>query len=506
PQTDVNLTSPPLPPACTATLADGRPVPSHFPAAPFTIDDHIPPSATTCFPATPGAPQGPAGGVAVGQGRTGGCTRDLVHQYYQEQYQLDGGRLDRYVTASNAAGLTLGRYRTTDLPLYRYLTGTGAPRYVIADRFFQAAFGGSFLNHQWLIGARTPEWPGADTSGSQAGCETGPAGCDLHSAVDANGMPGSAPLYRPSARPGAPAAGAAAPTVKDGPLTVAGDGHGGCRPSYAGALTPPPGTTCGDFAVNTIQPPFLPWAPGTPPGRRLPPQTAPTIGDRLSGARLSWAWYGGGWANAAGVKTSAGWTNGPGPACADPRASTASVYPHCPDIRFQYHHQPFNYFAAYGDDTPGHRARRAAHLKDEADFRAALLAGRLPAVSFVKPLGTENEHPGYGSEHEGDEHTVELIRAIQADRADWPSTVVILTYDEFGGSADHIAPPRSDRWGPGTRIPAMILSPLLPAGPRVDHTVYDTTSILATIERRFGLAPLGGRDQAGADFLGLFRG
>jgi acid phosphatase len=509
PQNDVNLTSPRLAPVCTATLADGTEVPSHFRAGPFTIDGYIPPTATTCHPVTPAAPSGPQTGVAAGKGAAGGCTRDLVHKYYQEQYQLHGGKLDRYVTGSDAVGLALGVYRTEDLPLYRFLHGAGAPGHLVADRFFQAAFGGSFLNHQWLVAARTPEWVDADRSGTQDGCATGPARCDLHSVVDANGMPGAGPLYRPSARPGAPAAPDQPPTVKDGMLTEAGDGNGGCRPSYAGAVDPPAGTTCGDFAVNTAQPPFQPYAPGTPPGRRLPPLTTPTIGARLTRAKVSWAWYGGGWANAAGRKDSAGWSNGQGPACADPQASAASAYPYCPDTRFQFHHQPFSYFAAYGDDTAEHRAARTAHLRDEADFLADLEKGALPAVSFVKPLGAENEHPGYGSEHEGDEHAVELIRAIQADTDDWPSTVVVLTYDEFGGAADHVPPPRTgptaDRWGPGSRIPAVILSPLLPMAGGVDHTVYDTTSILATIERRFGLAPLSERDQAVADFLPLFR-
>ena len=499
PQADVNLTSPPLAPVCTATLPDGAQSPSHFKAGAFTIDDYIPASATTCYPVTPTAPNGPVNGVVAGAGVAGGCTRDLVHKYYQERYQLDGGRLDRYVTGSDAAGLALGVYRTQDLPLYRYFQGIGAPRHVIADHFFQGAFGGSFLNHQWLAAARTPEWPGADRSGTQDGCDRGPAGCDLHSAVDAGGMPCATPLYRPPAG-----------TVKDNPLTEAGDGHGGCRPSYAGAVAPPAGTACGDFVVNTIQPTFQPYAPGTPPGRRLPPLTTPTIGDRLTKAGVSWAWYGGGWANAAGVTTSAGWTNGAGPRCADPQARKEAAYPYCPDTRFQFHHQAFNYFAAFGDDTAEHRANRAAHLKDEADFRRDLENGALPAVSFVKPLGTENEHPGYGSEHDGDDHTVELIRAIQADGADWPSTLVVLTYDEFGGSADHVPPPSTaplaDQWGPGTRIPAMVLSPLLPAPAGIDHTVYDTTSILATIERRFGLVPLSARDQAVADFLPLFRG
>ena len=91
-----------------------------------------------------------------GTGEPGGCTRDLVHRFYQEQYQIDGGKQDRYVTGSDAVGLTMGIYDTKQLPIYQYLHCKGAPNYVIADHFFQAAFGGSFLNHQWLIAGRAP--------------------------------------------------------------------------------------------------------------------------------------------------------------------------------------------------------------------------------------------------------------------------------------------------------------------------------------------------------------
>jgi phospholipase C len=82
--------------------------------------------------------------------RPGGCTRDLVHEYYQEQYQLHGGLQDRYMSGSDSVGTTMGVYDTTQLPLYAFLHEKGHPHYAIADDFFQAAFGGSFLNHQWL--------------------------------------------------------------------------------------------------------------------------------------------------------------------------------------------------------------------------------------------------------------------------------------------------------------------------------------------------------------------
>ena len=67
----------------------------------------------------------------------------------------------------------------------------------------------------------------------------------------------------------------------------------------------------------------------------------------------------------------------------------------------------------------------------------------------------------------------------------------MITYDEFGGAWDHVAPPKGDLIGPGTRIPALIISPLARKG-TVDHTQYDTASILRLITRRFGLPTLSG--------------
>ena len=90
--------------------------------------------------------------------------------------------------------------------------------------------------------------------------------------------------------------------------------------------------------------------------------------------------------------------------------------------------------------------------------------------------------------------------------------MVIVTYDEFGGQWDHVPPPGQgtttpgphDQWGPGTRIPALVVSPRLRKKFAVDDTSYDTTSIMATIERRFGLDPVATRDAGVADLNGVF--
>jgi acid phosphatase len=478
-QDDVNLTSPPLSVRCTDTTT-GTEFTSHFRNRPFTIDDYIPPSATTCPPPGVFAPNG----IPNGQGLPGGCTRDLVHRFYQEQYQLNDGRQNRYTTGSDAVGLTQGVYDTRALPIYRYLHGRGHPRYAIADNFFQAAFGGSFLNHQWLIAASNPVWTGALNDGSAD---------DLHSVVDANGMPNNYPLY----------VSPLGTAVKDLALTAS------CNPP-ANRPPTPPGVLCGDFAVNTIQPPFQPYAPGTPVARRLPAQTAPTIGDRLSDEGVDWAWYSGGWSNANGDIGAPGWSNGTGPSCSDPDTIDGAVFPNCPDKLFQFHHQPFNYYASFAPDRPA----RAAHLRDEQEFLQ--LAGsseracNLKPVSFIKPIGAENEHPGYASETAGSSHLIQLLQAVQDSRCA-RDTMVVVTYDEFGGQWDHVTPPGQggkrgphDVFGPGTRLPALVIAPFLRGRFVVDHTQYDTTSIVATIERRFDLEPLSSRDAAVNDLSRVF--
>src|SRR6476661_3276662 len=222
-QDDANLASPPQPADCADS---GHGVTSHFPNKPFAIDRYIKPADTTCPAPGVSAPNG----VLKGAGEPGGCTRDLVHRFYQEQYQLNGGMQNRYVTGSDAFGLTMGHYNTTSLPIYQYLHAKKAPNYVVADRFFQGAFGGSFLNHQYLIAARAP----VDTSG-------GTFGGAAHSVIDSNGMPKSnLPLYTAGAG------------VVDGQLT---------RVCPSGTPTDF-ALACGNYAVNTVQPASPPFGGG----------------------------------------------------------------------------------------------------------------------------------------------------------------------------------------------------------------------------------------------------
>src|SRR6185295_4081255 len=199
-----------------------------------------------------------------------------------------------------------------------------------------------------------------------------------------------------------------------------------------------------------------------------------------------------------------------GSTCSVKDSAAGAVFPNCPGKLFQYHHQPFNYFANYAPGT----AARAAHLRDEQEFVASANGSRttcaLQPVSLIKPQGAENEHPGYTNVTQGGDHLVSLLKAITGS-ACAKDTMVIVTYDEFGGQWDHVPPPGQgnnngphDQWGPGTRIPALVISPFLRGNFAVDHTQYDTTSILATIEHRYGLPALNTRDGQVNDLSNVF--
>jgi phospholipase C len=141
-------------------------------------------------------------------------------------------------------------------------------------------------------------------------------------------------------------------------------------------------------------------------------------------------------------------------------------------------------------------------------------AGTLPSVSFVEPrfvderTGTSGDDHPFADIRVGDAFLAEIYDAVSTG-PDWESTVLIVTYDEWGGFFDHVPPPRAaapntvdpDIVGGkallGFRVPVVIASPFTrgdPASPNVDSQVYDNTSILKLIEWRWNLKPLTARD------------
>ena len=383
----------------------------------------------------------------------GVVTRDLIHAFYENQRQINGGKNDGFVAWGDTGAMVMGHYddSASNLRLWQL-----ARQYTLCDNWFMGAFGGSFLNHQYLVAAQPPFYPNADHSPAQ-----------FNIAVTESGKADDPRLK----------------LAEDSPHSAM---DGKAKPISRSQLTP-------DFwAVNTMMPPYQPTSTqsGTNPllasedsPNTLPPQLHKTIGDVLSAKGVDWAWYAGAWQLALDGK-------GDG---------DEHQFPQRPN--FQIHHQPLNYFKSFAPGTDA----RAKHLRDAGvgetsktnRFLADIEANRLPTVSFYKPQGDLNMHAGYSDVDTGDRHVMAIVDALQKSPS-WKHTMVIITVDENGGWWDHVAPPKGDRWGPGSRIPALVVSPFAKKG-HVDHTIYDTGSIARFLTRRFELEKLPGlsmREQA----------
>lgn len=329
-------------------------------------------------------------------------TGDLVHQFYQEQYQINGGQMNRFSTWSDAGGFVMSYYDASNTEM-----GQIAKEFVLCDNWFHSCYGGSTLGVLWLFTAQMPRWPKAPK--------------DLIATIYPSGI-----------------------MIDDGLVSTDG------------------------YLINDAQPAYPPHSLSKPASKRAPPQNYPTIGDRLSEKGVSWKWYAQGWNNAVAGK---------------------------PDHSFAFHHQAPVYFSQFAPATVG----RKEHLFDLDDFMNDLENGNVPAVSFIRSIDRFSEHPGDGALLSGLNWCASLIRKIQKSSM-WEDCLIIVTYDENGGRWDHVPPPVVDRFGPGTRVPAIIISPFAKKG-YIDSTSYETVSILKFIEERWELAPLSKRDAAANNIL-----
>ena len=157
---------------------------------------------------------------------------DLIHAFFQEQMQINGGAMNRYAAISNAAGLVMGNYDTSKTHLWAL-----AAQFTLGDAMFHSAFGGSFLNHAFLVCSCAFVWANAPDN--------------MVAKLDPSGV-----------------------LIKDGRVTPDG------------------------FAVNTSRSVHLHAPKDTDLARLVPPQTMPHIGDRLDAKGIPWAWYSGGYDDA----------------------------------------------------------------------------------------------------------------------------------------------------------------------------------------------------------------
>ncbi|MBV8817384.1 MAG: alkaline phosphatase D family protein [Acidobacteriaceae bacterium] len=492
-------------------------------------------------------------------------TGDIVHRYWQEMFQttgadslgVDHGSNSGFLTWSDNPGLVMSYFDATNLP-----EGLLAQQYTMCDNFFHSSFGGSFLNHQFLIAAAAPVYTnmpslnqgalayldstgllGLNASGSSAGKlirdgSITPVAGDVLTGltidgtsgqtrtVIANGTPSDVSFQDGShfdkhyvvntsfsrnlatntttfATSGTGTLTSGSSVISSASGTRLGSNNVGMTITGSGI---PAGTvvtavsgsnlTISQAATTTAASVSLTFT-GYPVSL-IPSQdntsTVLNIGDVLDNAGVSWKWYSGGWNNALDSSTS------------NP-LHLGSSGPNTVNSLFQWHHQPFAFFEKSkpfdANQVDGRNVYASAHLQDEANFYTDVSNNTLPAVSFVKFLGPDNEHPGYASLQQGQQHVADLVAAVQANPALWAHTAIIVTYDEHGGRWDHVQPPVRDLWGPGVRVPALVISPFAKQG-YVDHTQHDTSAILSTIEQRFGLNPLNARDGNAATLASAF--
>jgi phospholipase C len=140
-------------------------------------------------------------------------------------------------------------------------------------------------------------------------------------------------------------------------------------------------------------------------------------------------------------------------------------------------------------------------VADPSTFTDDVSKGKLPSVAWIIPPAGMGEHPPDGT-CVGENWTVRMLNALMQS-PEWNSTVVFISWDDFGGFYDHVAPPTVDKFGLGPRSPLLIISPYAKLG-FVSHTVYEQASIFRFVERRFGLTPLTDRDRTASDMLDSF--
>jgi len=262
----------------------------------------------------------------------------------------------------------------------------------------------------------------------------------------------------------------------------------------------------------------------------------PNVGDLLNRRRITWGWFQGGFRPAAAPNPPLSNTpGGTGPiVCGSTHAGvpgTGTSYDYIP------HHEPFQYYPQTAN--PKHvppstvwnigRADRANHQYDLADFWAALDAGRLPAVSYLKAPAYQDGHAAYSDPVDEQTFLVETINRLMQSR-EWAHTAIVILYDDSDGWYDHqmgpivrqsntpddglfgpgncgTAPAGSfnGRCGYGPRQPLLVISPWARQN-YVDHALTDQSSILRFIEDNWRLGRLGHQstDEVAGSLSGLF--
>jgi phospholipase C len=249
--------------------------------------------------------------------------------------------------------------------------------------------------------------------------------------------------------------------------------------NYLAALQPPVSPNCDPnayYLLNNYVPAYIGSGATDPVNNgpfTLPPvRNQRHIGDLLTQANVSWAYFGERWND---FKTAPGLG-----------ANFGSLAP----IAYLYCNicNPFLYSSSVMENAQA----RSAHLKDTKDLYDAIAFDRLPAVSYVKPSTFNDGHPSSSKFSLFEAFTKKIIQLVQLNPKLWASTAIVVTVDEGGGYFDSGYVQPVDYFGDGTRIPLIVVSPYSQGG-IVSHEYSDHASIVKFIERNWNLPKLSDR-------------
>jgi acid phosphatase len=392
---------------------------------------------------------------------------DPVHRFFQMWQMTDKGRHDLFTWVAVTAGIgsqnffpggpvpgntfqggeAMGFFNvnTGDAPVFRAL----ADRYAISDNYHQSVMGGTGANFIALVTGDAAFYAehGMPASPPANQIEDPDAIAGFNNYYTQDGYTGGS--YVKCADPSQPGV-AQIRDYLDG-LPRAPFRHGNCAPDTY-------------YLVNNYNLGFAadgaPRAFGAPLQFILPPQTIPTIADRLSARGVSWKYYSGG-------RNADGTTSDEYCGICDPLTGFSAVM-----------------------TTPLRQ-----NLQGMDAFYADVRVGaELPAVSFIRPFESNAGHPANATVPAFEGFVSDVIARVQANPRLWRHTAILITVDEGGGYYDsgYIQP--IDFFGDGTRVPLVVVSPWARRG-HVDHAYADHASILKFIERNWRLAPLSGRSR-----------
>ena len=362
-----------------------------------------------------------------------------TQDYYVEQYQLHNGLSDRYASppVSGWPGIDAGGawamawYNLTGSYLFQLAQG-----YTLLDSHFHAAFGSGFVNSLYLVSGRLPYF-----NNSADGCAAQPG---YLTAVDALGS-----------------------------AVFAGNSINRCTPDgRVFATTFPPNWPPEAYSPNspTVQQGFVVSGavPSTPVADSpqlsyvMPLIDSPHIGNLLDAAGVSWSWYAQSYRFV---------------------SSSPANFSAAPGFSFSAH--PFLYFSDFESLSSPYAA---AHQQDDSAFFAKLAAGSLEQVTWLKPSGVDSFSLTASSPEGSQPYLQTVMDAVFASpQYQNGSMLVYIAFTDNGGLADHVPPFKGDRDGPGTRVPALLVSPDF-AGGRISSFPYDQMAFVSMLQRRFALA------------------